>query len=346
MGVNRLQIVMNIGTGSDNSYLLIGNKTAVIECVGKENAKLHTENLKNSLGTQTLDYIILNHTSPDNIGSLDMLMELYPDVTIVSSTAGIKNLTEILNKSFKYELAKDEAVLDLGKNITLKFYILPNLPWTDTMAVYYENERILYSGSIFFDDENYSQIYSEYAQNAAERLKNLDIDKILPMYGKPITNPQKVLELYMSDHETVDFIPIIYSSVYGYTAELANAVCSVFIKNGISAKCFNADTETNLHNVLNMCRAFAVGTDTINRNASQSIWNVLTKIDMINKRNTPCLIFGSCGWSGEGAYLAERFLKNIGLKPFGKPFSTHFKPSDEELNQLESYVQKFINERN
>ena len=337
---------MNIGTDNDNSYLLTGDKTAVIECVGKENAKLHTENLKNALGTHTLDYIILNHTSPDNIGSLDMLMELYPDTTVISSTAGIKNLTEILNKSFKYELAKDEAVLDLGKNIKLKFYILPNLPWTDTMAVYYESQRILYGGSIFSDEENYSQIYSEYARNAAERLQNLNIDKILPMYGKPIINPKKALELYMSAPKSVDFIPVIYSSMYGYTAELANAICSVFIKNGINAKCFSADTETDLHNILNICRAFAVGTDTINRNASQSIWNVLTKIDMINKRNTPCLIFGSCGWSGEGVYLTERFLKNIGLKPFGKPFLTHFKPSNDELNQLESYVQKFINERN
>lgn len=335
---------MNIGTDNDNSYLLIGDKTAIIECVGKKNTALHTENLKKALGSHTLDYIILNHTSPDNVGSLDALMNLYPDVTVISSTAGIKNLTEILNKSFKYEIAKDSAVLNLGKNIELEFYILPNLPWTDTMATYYKSERILYSGSIFLSDNG--QIYKEYAKNAAKRLKNLDIDKILPMYGNQITKIHEAFEPYLSVSEVSDFVPIIYSSMYGYTAELADTVCSVFTKNGINAKCFNADTEMNLHNILNNCSLFALGTDTINRNASQSVWNVLTKIDMINKRNTPCIIFGSCGWSGEGVYLTERFLKNIGLKPFPKPFLTHFKPSSDELNQLEKYVQKFINERN
>ena len=60
----------NISIKDDSSYLIIGDKTAVIECVSTVNAQKHLEDIKSHISEKELDYIILNHTMPHNTGSL------------------------------------------------------------------------------------------------------------------------------------------------------------------------------------------------------------------------------------------------------------------------------------
>lgn len=341
----------NISINDDSSYLIIGEKSAVIECVSSENAQKHLENIKAELREKELDYIILNHTAPDNTGSLELLLKAYPDVKIVASTAGIKNLTEQLNCEFDYMVAKDLAVLDLGNDEALEFYILPNLPWTDSMTVYYKKQKLLFCGSVFSHDENYFKNvikpFKEYAKTASQRLSELDIEKLLLSVGAEMTNVKTKLCQYGAEEKAEDFVAVFYSSHYGFTAQMAQTVCSVFKSNGIEVRCFDADKtdRDELINAVNQCSCFAVGTNTVNRNASRTVWDILTGIDMINNNYKPCMIFGSCGWSGEGVYLVERYLKSIRLRVCDKPFLIKFKMSDDEKASLVKYTEKFISER-
>ena len=331
-----------IGHEKNNSWLLSSEKSIVIECLGESYALEHLKSIKEGLNGKELDYILLNHTSPENTGSLKTILNEYPNVKVIASAAGIKNLTGLLNTEFDYEIAKDEKVLDLG-DISLKFLILPNLPWTDSMATYCESKKALFCGSIFSDRENYFneviRPYRAYAKTAVERLKALDIKKLLPISGDEILNIDACFDEY-SAKEAEDKKPVIfYSSHYGYTAQMAHIIAEEFE----DCLCFDADTSNpdEIEEAINNCSCFMVGTNTINRNCAKAVWNLITNMDMVNKKYTPCFVFGSCGWSGEGVYLVERFLKLIRMNVFEKPYLINFKPSDEEIKKLREFTRRF-----
>lgn len=337
-----------IGKNGDNSYLLLGEKSAVIECMRAENAEYHLQSIEEALNGREPDYIILNHTAPENVGSLPALMERYPKAVIVASAAGIKNLTELFNREFDYLLAKDQAELDLGNDEKLIFEILPNLPWTDTMVAYYVKEKALFCGSIFCDQPNYFKntisVYREYAKTAAQRLQQLEIHKLLPMCGAELTEPERFFEKYAAESTEEKPTVILYASHYGYTEEMAQTVYEAIRETGRPVQIFNAETEdfAEIKDALRHCSSFAVGTNTVNRNAAESVWRLITDMDLVNQKNTPCMIFGSCGWSGEGVYLVERFLKSIRMQVFKKPFLVKFKMSDSERGDLATFAKEFI----
>lgn len=338
-----------IGKDGDNSYIILGEKIAVVECMKRENTEYHIASIKAVLGDREPDYIILDHVSPDNSGSAEALIERYEGVRIIASAAGVKNLIEILNRDLDYILAKDGSILDLG-GISIMFMILPNLPWTDSMAVYCPEEKALFCGSIFNADSGYFKNvispYSDYAKNASERLKDFDIKVILPAYGEEITDVSGVLNKYAELAERDINAAVFYASHYGYTKEMAETVAAKIEGCGVRTCLFDVCKMKfeELKDAMNSCTGFAVGTDTINRNAPAGIWRLITGIDMVSGKRKPCMIFGSCGWSGEGVYLIERFLKNIGMKMFKKPMLVKFKMSADEKTQLKDLAAGFVKE--
>lgn len=338
-----------IGKNGDNSYIISGEKTAVVECMKHENAAYHIKAVEAALDGGEPDYIILDHVSPDNAGSAEALMQRYGGARIIASAAGIKNLSEMLNRDFDYILAKDDMTLELG-GASLIFKILPNLPWTDSMVAYCPEERALFCGSIFNSDSGYFKNvispYRDYAKNAADRLRELDILKIFPAYGGEITDISGVLDEYSEPEERKLSAAVFYASHYGYTREMAEAVAAEIEGCGMSTRLFDVcGTDlAELKDAIDSCTGFAVGTDTVNRNAPEDIWRLITAIDMVNGRGKPCMIFGSCGWSGEGVYLIERFLKSIGMKLFKKPLLVKFRMSGDEREKLEKLAADFAKE--
>lgn len=338
-----------IGKDGDNSYLLCGEKTAAAECMKKENAEFHISRIKENLAGAELDYIILNSVSPYNAGTVSALTEQFKGAKIVASVAGIKNLREMLNRDFDYILAKDNDVLDLG-GCSLLFKILPNLPWTDSMASYCPEEKTLFCGSIFNAENGYYEKYilpfSDYAQNASKRLSELEINAVLPAFGDKINDISPFLKLYGQPAERSDSAAVFYASIFGNTREMAETVCGVLNKRGISTRLFDvyASGEAELKKAMDTCAGFAVGTNTVNRNADRKIWSLISSIDMISGKHKPYIIFGSCGWSGEGIYCAEKLLRSLGMRQSAKPAAARFTMSDTERAELCAAAEKLADD--
>lgn len=66
----------------------------------------------------------MQHTEPDHSGSIEKLLQLAPDITIVGTIGAITFLKEILNREFKHIVVKDGDTLPLGGK-TLQFLQLP-----------------------------------------------------------------------------------------------------------------------------------------------------------------------------------------------------------------------------
>lgn len=367
-------IIMETEYGTTyNAYLVKGEKTALIETAHEKLTEAYIENIEEIMPVSEIDYLICNHTEPDHSGSVKKILELNPDIEVWGSIAAIKNLKEITNMTFKENVAKDGAELDLGAGKVLKFYMVPNLHWPDTMVTYIENDKTLFSCDIFgahyceeavtdediicYDRyERAMKVYFDcivspfkpFVLKALDKLSALDFDMVCNSHG-PVLKKYiaEAVEKYRtwSSERTGDTktAAVFYASAYGYTKKLAETVCEALTQAGVKAVCCDvtSSSHADIENALSSADAFAFGTPTINRNAVKPIYDVISSIDLVNRRNTPCMVFGSYGWSGEGIQYVQELLSTLKMKPFDKPFGCIFNPSEEKIEELKAYTLQF-----
>ena len=65
-----------------NSYLILDEKTAVMDTVDKRATQEWLSNLDEALGTTAVEYIDIQHMEPDHGGSILLLNEMFPTMKI------------------------------------------------------------------------------------------------------------------------------------------------------------------------------------------------------------------------------------------------------------------------
>ena len=68
---------------SYNSYLLLDDKTVLVDTVDKAVSGVFFENLTAALGGRTLNYIVVNHMEPDHAATLAEACERYPGAQVM-----------------------------------------------------------------------------------------------------------------------------------------------------------------------------------------------------------------------------------------------------------------------
>ena len=357
-----------------NAYIIKSEKTALIDCVHEKFADDFIE----KIGADNIDYIICNHTEPDHSGAMKKLIEKNPDITIVGTVAALRNLKEITNIEFKECVAKDGGELDLGNGIKLSFLITPGLNWPDTMMTYMPLEKVLFSGDVFgahycedciynndiIHFDKYEKAFKEYydyimspfdgfVRSALSKIDEIDFEMICPGNGPVIaTDIDDVIDKYTkyssvekSENNTMG---IFYTSAYGYTREMAHIISQTAADNGYNVQMFDleaCDMEAAKKS-LNSAEAIAVGTPTINKNAPETVWKLLSGIEAVNIKGKPCMVFGSYGWSGEAIGHIHSYLKLFKLDVFEKPFGCMFKMNATQQNELKEYTKRFLKSTN
>lgn len=301
------------------------------------------------------DAVILLSSKPEFNGGLDRLLTDKPDIEVFGGSAALRNIKEILNRSINEKLVKDNMTA-----YGIRFMIMPNLHWVDTIMAICGD--ILFSGEAFSGFDGSAVGLKDYymsrlAQNKAymrlalDRLMCEKINIICPAYGE-ICPQGTVCVGAMTDEVFAAFrkwsaeephdkkrAAIVYSSEYGYTAALARHA-----ESGL-----RDDYETKLYDVnayelleiaagVNNADILLVGTHTINRNAPQKIWDVVTRIDLVNKKNMPYFVFGSFGWAGDGIKLIDKTLTAMGLRRGAKAVEVLFKPAQKDFESIDKAV--------
>lgn len=327
-----------------NSYVLRGEKTALI---GGAADGVADDIIKSA------SFAIFNRSLPA-LG-IERILSVNPGIKIVGTTAALKNLKELTNRTFAEHLAKDGAELDLG-GITLRFLITPNLNWPDTMMTYDASDGVLFSGLAFgsysgadlrefYDDE--LARFSPFVQTAAKRLGELEINMICPDTGSTLTGSGAV-GCYKSwsapRHKAEKTAAVFYASHSGNTSLMAKTAEKVMLDCGVKVSCFDASklSRDEMSDALHNADILAFGSPTIHRGAASPIWEVISAIDLVNMKHRPCMVFGSYGWGGEGIQYLHNHLKLLRLSPFEKPFGCLMKPSEADLSEFEKYIKRFL----
>ena len=240
---------------SYNSYVILDEKTVLLDTVDHSVCSQFLENLEHVLDGRTLDYIIVNHMEPDHCASLAEVVIRYPEVKFVGNA---KTFT-MMKQFFDFDVDNRAVVIKEGDTIstgkhTLAFAIIPMVHWPEAMVTYDAYDKVLYSadafgtfgalnGNIFADELNFEAEWLEEArryltnivgkygaqvQSALKKAAALDIEMICPLHGPVwrenlgwfIDKYQKWSTYTPEDHAVL----IVYASIYGNTESAVNVL--------------------------------------------------------------------------------------------------------------------------
>ena len=360
-----------------NSYVLKGSRATALFETAKEVFWDEYKASLESLGVMGhIDYVIMNHTEPDHAGSIAKILELNPMATVVGTATAISFLKEIVNKDFRNIAVADGDTLSLGDK-TLKFMVLPNLHWPDTMYTYVVEEKALFPCDSFgshyshegvlrstvTDEEGYwraTKYYFDaiigpfkdpYMLNALDRIKDLDIKLICPGHG-PVHDCKipELMQVYRgwcgsaAPKSAEKLVVIPYVSAYGYTGQLAEHIAA-----GIKDRC--KDIEVRMYDMVTADAAqvgaelaqadgILMGTPTIIGEALAPIWQLTLGMFPPTHKGKLASAFGSYGWSGEGVpHIIER-LKQLQMRVLDG-FTVRLRPSDTQLLDAHDFGYNF-----
>ncbi|QEK12865.1 FprA family A-type flavoprotein [Crassaminicella thermophila] len=365
-------IIMKTPYGSTyNAYFIDDDKKVLIDTVKAKFKSEFINKLKSFVDIKSIDYVIINHTEPDHAGSLKYLLEINPNIEVYCTKAASIFLKEQVNKDFNIHIISDGEVLDIGSR-KLTFITAPFLHWSDTMFVYSQDDKTLFSCDCFgshycgIDSKEvqkdsyadalkhyYNAIIKPFAQHylkAHEKIKDLPIEIILTSHGPILSeDPKRNLNLYRqwSEHEISTRnqrqVALIYLSAYKNTELMAQKIKEGLEANGAKVIFVDAEKEdlSVLHEVINTSKGIILGSPTINKTMIKPIWDVFSIIDPMSNLGKIAGVFGSYGWSGEGIKMANTLLKQMGFKIPLEPIEKKFSPSEETLKKCIEFGKKF-----
>ena len=249
---------------SYNSYVLLDEKTVLLDTVDASVAGQFFENLEHVLADRTLDYLVVNHMEPDHCAMIADIVRRYPDVKVVGNAKTFGMMKQFFGTDYAERaiVVKEGETLATGSH-TLHFVMAPMVHWPEAMVTYDDKDKVLFSadgfgtfgalnGNIFADEVDfdrdwlddarryYTNIVGKYGASVQALLKKaagLEIAVICPLHG-PIwrENLGYILEKYQkwSTYEAEEkAVVIMYASMYGDTASAADALAGALSERGI-----------------------------------------------------------------------------------------------------------------
>ncbi len=228
---------------SYNSYVILDDKTTVMDTVDARRTDEWLENLEKALAGRTVDYLVVSHMEPDHAASVQVLAEKYPEMKVVGNAKTFPMIQQFfeLDLSERSVVVKEGDTLNLGTH-ELTFVMAPMIHWPGVMVSYEKSEKILFSADGFgkfgaLDAEEdwacearryYFNIVGKYGAQVQTLLKKaaaLDIAMICPLHGPILKeNLSYYIEKYniWSSYQPEDEgILVAYASIHGNTKKAA-----------------------------------------------------------------------------------------------------------------------------
>ena len=368
-------IVMHSDWGTSyNAYAVRGTEgVALFETVKEKFFDEYLANLKEVCSLDEVRYIVVDHTEPDHSGSLEKLLELAPNATVVGSATALTFLKEIVNRPFASRAVKDGETIDLGGR-TLTFLSVPFLHWPDSMYTYIPELGALFTvdsfGCHYADDRVFNDLidgdfteaykyyfdcimgpFKPFVLKALDKIKGLDIRFIGNGHGPVLrADIPKYLEMYRvwatpvvkpADERRV---AIAYVSAYGYTKQLAGVIADALAEGGVKHVELYDLVEQDLETAraaVQSADAFLLGSPTLVGDALPPIYEMLVGLNPIIHKGKPAGAFGSFGWSGEAVPKLTAQMQAIGLALPVEGLKVRFKPSEAQLAEARQFGLNF-----
>ena len=247
------------GGVSYNSYVILDEKTAVMDTVDPRRTAEWLENLDGALAGRAPDYLVIHHMEPDHAGSISALAARFPGMTLVGNAKTFPMLAAFTGESYEGRTltVKEGDTLELGAH-TLSFVMAPMVHWPEVMVSYESASKTLFSADGFgrfgstdpkepWVDEArryYINIVGKYGANVQGLLKKaagLDIQTVCPLHGPVLSGGALALALEKYDIWS-RYVPeekgvlVAYASIHGHTARAALELADMLRAEGLTVE--------------------------------------------------------------------------------------------------------------
>ena len=96
-----------------NSYLIMDEKTALIDTVDRSISDLYIENVTHVLNGRSLDYLVINHMEPDHCANIEEIVRRYPEVKII----GNKKTFQFIEQFYDMDMSSNYTEVKEGEDI-------------------------------------------------------------------------------------------------------------------------------------------------------------------------------------------------------------------------------------
>ena len=248
---------------SYNSYVLLDEKTALLDTADNAVGAQFLENLQCTLAGRPLDYIVIHHVEPDHLALLEEVLLRHPQAVVVCSAMAGKFIQQFFPHGLQVNIqtVKEGDTLNTGRH-TLTFVTAQMVHWPEVIVSYESEYGILFSadafgtfgalgGNLYADEVNfdrdwidearryYTNIVGKYGiqvQTLLKKAANLDIKMICPLHG-PVWREN--ISYFIEKHDLWSrYEPeqkaavVIYGSMYGHTESAATVVANKLADKG------------------------------------------------------------------------------------------------------------------
>jgi len=249
---------------SYNSYLVLDEKTLLLDTVDRAVGEQFFENLEYLLNGRSLDYVVINHMEPDHCATLGDLLRRYPQVQVVGNAKTLAMIGQFFSPlpEDRTLSVKEGDTLCTGAH-TYTFLMAPMVHWPETMVTYDAKDQALFSadafgtfgalsGNLFADELNferdwlddarryYANIVGKYGvqvQNLLKKTAALEISYLCTLHG-PVWREN--IDWYVEKYQRWSTwtpedrgVVIAYGSVYGHTQNAAEILAGRLAERGV-----------------------------------------------------------------------------------------------------------------
>lgn len=326
---------------SYNSYLLMDEKTVLFDTVDWSYARELIDNIQSVLKGRELDYVVVNHMEPDHGASLEAILELFPNVKIVSTEKSF-----MIMRQFGFDIEGKEIEVKEGDSMSfgkhnIAFVEAPMIHWPEVMVSFDTTNGVLFSadafgtfgsldGKLFNDEVNfdrdwiddarryYTNIvgkYGPFVQALLAKASTLDIKIIAPLHG-PVwrSDIPYFIDKYdkWSKYEPEEeAVMIAYASMYGNTEKAAQALASKLCDAGMTNVVIYDVSRTDVSQLISetfRVSHVVLASVTYNLGIYPKMHNYLMDLKALDVRNRTFALIENGSWAPQAGDLMEEFL--------------------------------------
>lgn len=347
-----------------NSYIIQDKKSAIIDTVDIKFFDEWISNIKNILGDNTPDYLIIQHMEPDHSANIDNFIKLYPKTKIVASLQAFNMMKNFFNTDYPENkiVICDKDTLCLGQH-TLTFLTAPMVHWPEVIVTYDNFDQILFSADAFGSFGNPEKIsldkiwpdearryyigivgkYGAQVQSLLKKVSNLTIQKICSSHGPLLTenfsyyiNLYNTWSSYLPENEG---IMIAYTSIYGNTKKAVDILANKLRSKNISdisifdlARCDMSEAIISAFKY----KKIILATQTYNSDIFPPMKRFINGLIDRNFQNHTVGIIENGSWAPVAAKIIQGYLeKNKNINILNNIIHIKSSLNQENINQLD-----------
>jgi len=330
---------------SYNAYLLIDKKTVLFDTVDWSGCRQLMDNLEYVLGDKPLDYLVVNHLEPDHAASIEIVLNKYKDVKIISNEKAF-----MLMHQFGFPVGSHECIevkegdtYNFGKH-TVTFVAAPMVHWPEAMVTFDITNGALFSadafgtfgaldGKLFADEVNFDR---DWLDDARRYLTNIvgkygthiqfllqkaggildQIKFICPLHG-PVW--RKDLMYFIGKYDTWSkYLPetkgvmIAYASMYGNTENAAQALATTLCAKGMTNVVLYDVSSTHVSTLISEAFKYShivLASVTYNLGIYPAMHNFLMDMKALNVQKRTMAFIENGSWACKSGDLMQAFVE-------------------------------------